>query len=565
MSASVLNLEIVDKIGSGGMGIVYLAYLVGADGFKKKVIAKKVKDDGFKSKLLSEAKLHAQLSHPNISQVIDIRSLKGDDYIVSEFVEGNNLKQLISTHRQSNQPIPGDVIEKIFWQLVSALKYLHSKNIVHGDLTPANIMISDDYHVKVIDFGLAIETIDYEKTTYTENISGTAEYISPERIDKQKATKSSDVFSLGVILFEMVTLKNPFKSESLFKTLEAIKKLDVFETTNFSEDRFLKICRNLLIKDPKIRPSITEIEKVGDLSEIKDASFFKNKILRSLGAVTLVFIISTIAIFVLQKKNKAKDQYQVTVIRNSIPSTALSVEKFTERSVNQCHFFYNKLHANIDLLFREDGRRDFVDSLHKGNFYDALSTLANFFANNRDSMGEMFKMCDREPLNKKMIQFHSASVSMLSKLLGTKVDTFEKAKKADFTDELMTRVYSGLFAFPPYDGYSEQLKFTRGFVKNATRDSDLIPEVLIAKYDQSEKEIDKTSCRNIASYLWLNDRIFSVFNNYNIFQSYHVLIVPSNAKINKKENSIFIDVQDSSNKVCEFIFDGKTEERISLY
>lgn len=192
--------QILDTIGSGGFGCVYLAKDVLID----KKVAVKVphkQGDNFE-KLLREPRLLAALNHPNIVSVITAEKTNEVFYIVMEYVEGNSLEQLLRREKQLKLPRALDW----FLEIGDALAYAHGKNIIHRDIRPANILISQDEHIKVADLG----TSRYlENNPFASTRIGSPPYMAPEHF-QGKATFQSDIYSLGVLMYECMTGKLPF-------------------------------------------------------------------------------------------------------------------------------------------------------------------------------------------------------------------------------------------------------------------------------------------------------------------------------------------------------------------
>jgi serine/threonine-protein kinase len=165
--------------------------------------------DELRERLNREAKAAGNLSHPNIVTIYDV-GLDGDtQYIAMEFLKGFTLEQVISRQLQLNFKIAA----KVVFQICSALSYAHKHNIVHRDIKPANIMVLENFHVKVMDFGIA--RFESSSLTRTGIAMGTPSYISPEQLKGEEVTPSSDIFSLGVVLYEMVCGKKPFVGEGI--------------------------------------------------------------------------------------------------------------------------------------------------------------------------------------------------------------------------------------------------------------------------------------------------------------------------------------------------------------
>lgn len=199
-----------EKIGVGGMAEVYRAY----DLTLNRTVAVKIlypqfaSDADFVERFKREAQAAANLSHPNIVNVYDWGAENSTYYLVMEHLVGQNLKQLI----QKKGSLPPSLVVDIGRQVAAALQFAHKRNIVHRDIKPHNIIITDEGEVKVTDFGIA-RTVT-SNLTQTGAILGTAYYISPEQAKGEEVSPLSDIYSLGVVLYEMATGQLPFKGET---------------------------------------------------------------------------------------------------------------------------------------------------------------------------------------------------------------------------------------------------------------------------------------------------------------------------------------------------------------
>lgn len=203
--------EIIEKIGEGGMARVYR----GRDLILKRTVAVKVLKDqmsgdaAFIRRFEREAQSAAALSHPHIVNIYDVGVEEDTYYMVMEYVDGDNLKEYI---RQKG-PLPVDEAVRIASQIARALEQAHSAGVVHRDIKPQNILFSRDGNVKVTDFGIAIGG-EGVTVTVGDEIIGSVQYISPEQARGGMAGKQSDLYSLGIVLYEMVTGQVPFSGES---------------------------------------------------------------------------------------------------------------------------------------------------------------------------------------------------------------------------------------------------------------------------------------------------------------------------------------------------------------
>jgi eukaryotic-like serine/threonine-protein kinase len=203
--------ELEQQVGSGGMSKVYRAH----DRLLERTVALKIlhehysKDDEYVERFRREARAVAQLAHPNVVTVIDRGEHEGRQYIVFEYVDGENLKQLV----QREGALPPKQVVELGLQIASALASAHARGVVHRDVKPQNVILSDEGRPKVTDFGIA-RSSDVESVTLTGTVMGTSEYISPEQARGESVDFRSDVYSLGAILYELSTGEVPFQGEN---------------------------------------------------------------------------------------------------------------------------------------------------------------------------------------------------------------------------------------------------------------------------------------------------------------------------------------------------------------
>lgn len=203
--------EIAHKIGAGGMSIVYLAKCNKLQRFVAiKVLRDEfARDEDFVQKFRAEAFSAGSLSHPNIVGIYDVGSEGDLHYIVMEYVEGETLKDYIDKHGALSTK---EVLE-LGIQIVSAIKHAHKKQIIHRDIKPQNIIVSHDNVLKVADFGIA-RAVDSSTIVATCNAIGSVHYFSPEQAKGKYVNETSDLYSCGIVLFELVTNRLPFQADS---------------------------------------------------------------------------------------------------------------------------------------------------------------------------------------------------------------------------------------------------------------------------------------------------------------------------------------------------------------
>jgi serine/threonine-protein kinase len=200
-------------IGTGGMADVYSAH----DGRLNRDVAIKIlrsdlaRDPAFVARFRKEALAAAGLNHPGIVAVYDSGEDGTDSYIVMELVKGHTLRELLQEHTS----IDPDTALKLTAGILEALEYSHSQGIIHRDIKPGNIMITTDGEIKVMDFGIARALADIGATmTNTWNVVGTAQYLSPEQATGETADARSDIYSVGCVLYELLSGQAPFTGDT---------------------------------------------------------------------------------------------------------------------------------------------------------------------------------------------------------------------------------------------------------------------------------------------------------------------------------------------------------------
>jgi serine/threonine protein kinase/Tfp pilus assembly protein PilF len=206
---TISHYRILEKLGEGGMGVVYKAQDTKLD----RIVALKflpkhlLCDEEAKTRFAHEAKAASALNHTNITTIYEIDEVEGECFICMEYVEGKSIKELIKEKTLSIEEIL-----KIAIQVAEGLNVAHKKGIVHRDIKSDNIMLTDEGLVKIMDFGLA-KLKGVSKLTKTGTTLGTMQYMSPEQAQGMEVDQRSDIFSFGVVLYEMITSQLPFKGE----------------------------------------------------------------------------------------------------------------------------------------------------------------------------------------------------------------------------------------------------------------------------------------------------------------------------------------------------------------
>src|SRR5262245_59481928 len=203
--------RIVGALGEGGMAAVYKAYQPAMDRHVAiKVLPQHLATDAtFLSRFQHEAKILAQLQHPHILPVFDFGESDHYFYLIMPLVRGGTL-----AHRLLGKPLPLSVVERIMRQMCEGIGYAHSKGIVHRDIKPSNVLMDEVGNCLVSDFGIARLAEGATRLTITGTIMGTPAYMSPEQAEGLELDRSSDIYSLGIVLYEMLAGRVPYKAET---------------------------------------------------------------------------------------------------------------------------------------------------------------------------------------------------------------------------------------------------------------------------------------------------------------------------------------------------------------
>src|SRR5436853_2011577 len=259
--------RILRKLGTGGMANVYLAEdeVLGRRVAIKILNDRHAGDDQFVERFRREAKNAAGLSHPNIVSIYDRGEAEGTYYIATEYAAGRSLKELIV----SRGPAPVNVAVEYARQILSALRFAHRHGIVHRDIKPHNVLVDGEGRVKVTDFGIA--RAGASQMTEAGSIVGTAQYLSPEQARGSGVDQRSDLYSLGVVLYELLTGTVPFSGDTpveiAMKHLSQTPEPPSAKRADVPRDLDLIVLR-ALAKDPAERYQSAE-EMDADLARVQ--------------------------------------------------------------------------------------------------------------------------------------------------------------------------------------------------------------------------------------------------------------------------------------------------------
>lgn len=284
---TILHYKILEKLGQGGMGVVYKA----EDTKLSRIVALKflprqiASNEEERKRFEVEAKAAASLNHPNIATIHAIEEHDDEMFIVMEYIDGQELKDVIEV--QNDEPLPLDKIVNYAYQIVSGLQTAHENGIVHRDIKATNIMLTDKGDIKIMDFGLA-KFSDQTKLTKEGSTLGTIAYMSPEQTQGATVDYRSDFFSLGVLLYEMLTGRMPFMGDYDQAVVYSILNEDPEPISSLRSDMpddLERIVNKCLKKNPSDRYQHAE-ELTVDIGELKKEIRTNDLLVRSTSKVS---------------------------------------------------------------------------------------------------------------------------------------------------------------------------------------------------------------------------------------------------------------------------------------
>lgn len=260
--------RMVQRLASGGMAHIFLATIDGPDGFSKACVIKRILPEyanlePFSRMFADEAKVAALLTHPNIVQVFDFGRIDGQYYLAMEWIQGQSLDRIMRHAAAANIPLGPRVTVDVGIAMADALTYAHAKTLsdgtplklVHRDITPGNVLVSRDGIVKLADFGIVNSSVNMERTV-AGVVKGKYAYMSPEQITNRELDHRSDLYSLGIVLYEASTGRRLFKRDTMEATILAASQGDVPPPSQVSPGfppALERILLKLLAKEPEQR------------------------------------------------------------------------------------------------------------------------------------------------------------------------------------------------------------------------------------------------------------------------------------------------------------------------
>ena len=322
MKTRLGHYDIVAELGRGGMGVVYKGHESSLNRYVAiKVLADSLAhDEGVKERFLREARSMAALNDPHIIQIYYIGEDQGQPFFVMEFVEGESLGTLLKReHKVAVGPAA-----KIIYQTALGLATAHDKGVIHRDITPGNLMVSSRGSIKIADFGIALSNQDMsKKLTSTGEFVGTPGYLSPEVCLGHQVDQRSDIFSLGIVLFEMLAGRMPFTDESpLGLMLEVVRAEipDVRQLNGEVDEKIAWILSKMIAKEPADR-----YQSCHELAE----DLFAHPLVSKPGPITIVPKVSAAAATMIGQKTPASGQRPLATTPVSIPGVAAANTRIT--------------------------------------------------------------------------------------------------------------------------------------------------------------------------------------------------------------------------------------------
>ena len=273
--------EILQQIGAGGMGEIYVARQTGIPGVERPVVIKKVlphlaREPGFVDRFLDEMRVAASLTHGNIVQVYEADELDGQYFMAMEFVDGLDLRRVLSRLGELGRIMPEDLALYVLTEAAKGLAYAHTRtdlegrrlNIVHRDVSPANLLLSYDGQVKLTDFGVSLATARLSFSA-PGTLHGKVAYMAPEQVSGGECDARSDVFALAVVAYEILAGRRPFDAETDVATIEQVRicePVPLAEAGSWLSASLAGIIMRALSKEPSERYA-TMLEFHGALAE----------------------------------------------------------------------------------------------------------------------------------------------------------------------------------------------------------------------------------------------------------------------------------------------------------
>ncbi len=259
---------LLERINVGGMAEVFKAKTFGVEGFERLLAVKRIlpniaEDEEFITMFIDEAKIAVQLQHANIAQIFDLGKVEDSFFIALEYVHGKDLRSIFDRMRSRGEMLPIPLACHIMMQVCEGLDYAHNKrdaqgrelHLIHRDISPQNVLIGFEGEVKLIDFGIA-KAAGKASTTQAGILKGKFGYMSPEQVRGLPIDKRSDIFAVGIVLYELLTGERLFVGETDFSTLEKVRNVEIVSPSSYNKkipQQLEKLILKSLARDPEDR------------------------------------------------------------------------------------------------------------------------------------------------------------------------------------------------------------------------------------------------------------------------------------------------------------------------
>src|SRR3954469_15532187 len=259
---------LLERINVGGMAEVFKAKTFGVEGFERLLAVKRIlpniaEDEEFITMFIDEAKIAVQLQHANIAQIFDLGKVDDSFFIALEYVHGRDLRSIFDRMRNKAESLPIAMACYVIMQVCEGLDYAHNKrdaqgrelHLVHRDVSPQNVLIGYEGECKLIDFGIA-KAAGKAGKTQAGILKGKFGYMSPEQVRGLPIDRRSDIFAVGIVLYELLTNERLFVGESDFSTLEKVRNVEILPPSSYNKkipDELERIVLKALAKDPEDR------------------------------------------------------------------------------------------------------------------------------------------------------------------------------------------------------------------------------------------------------------------------------------------------------------------------
>ncbi len=271
--------DLLERIASGGMGEVFLGRAVGTAGFEKRIAIKRILPDragdaDFEIRFIAEAKTAVSLTHANIVQVLDLGRFGGELLLAMEYVSGADLRRVLQASAQAQQHPPMAVIAYLGIEALKGLAFAHQSDglrraIIHCDVSPSNLLLSYAGEVKIADFGVAL-ALDIARRRGSDRIIGKYGYMAPEQLRGEGFDARVDLYALGVVLYEALTLERPFAGAGTEEIIDAVMTRSPPRLESLRPDvpeSFAKLIERSMARDAKSRPASAQ-EMLAELNRI---------------------------------------------------------------------------------------------------------------------------------------------------------------------------------------------------------------------------------------------------------------------------------------------------------